>query len=418
MKHDLGAEGQRKLSRLLLLAVVVLAGLNLRAFLTAIGPLASSVRKATGLGLQGMSLFTLVPMVLMGICAFAGPRLQVAIGARAAMIGALFLLFLASSLWLVLPDGVVLVAPAVLCGLGAAVIQAVFPGIIKTDFPDHVAVVMGLYSSMLMGGGALGAQVSPVIADWTGSWHMGLAWTAVPAAVALLISLVALPRERSARTGAPVTGALLRRPRTWLLMACFGLVNGGYSSAVAWLALYYQSLGWTSAASGKLLAVMAISQAAAALLLPALASRSQDRRLWIWATLGMQIAGYAGLALSPQTAPTGWVILIGAGLGGCFALSMVVALDHLDHPAHAGALSALMQGGGFLIAALAPWVVAVLHDASGSFVAGWLMHLGCAAIVALLSLQFSPRGYARAMNLQGRPDPDTSGEGYLTPTAR
>jgi CP family cyanate transporter-like MFS transporter len=414
MKAGLVTDGQRRLSRPLLLAVVVLAGLNLRAFLTAIGPLACNVRKATGLGLQGMSLFTLVPMVLMGICAFAGPRVQIAVGARAAMIGALLLLCVASSLWLVLPDGVILLVPAVLCGLGAAVIQAVFPGIIKADFPDHVAVVMGLYSSMLMGGGALGAQVSPVIAGWTGSWHMGLAWTAVLAAVALLISVIALPRERSARPRGAVAGTILRRPRTWLLMACFGLVNGGYSSAVAWLALYYQALGWTSAASGKLVAVMAISQAVAALLIPALASRSQDRRPWIWVTLIMQMVGFGALAFSPLAAPVGWVILIGAGLGGCFALSMVVALDHLGHPVHAGALSALMQGGGFLIAALSPWIVAILHDASGSFVAGWLMHLGCAMTVALLSLRFSPRGYARVMNLGEQPE--LSGRTYLTAT--
>lgn len=399
MTRELGANGQRMTSSPLLLAVVVLVGLNLRAFLTAIGPLASSVRSATGLGLQGMSFFTLVPMVLMGICAFTGPRLQATIGARAAMIGALLLLCLASCLWLVLPDSAILLAPTALCGLSAAVIQAVFPGIIKAEFPDHVAIVMGLYSSMLMGGGALGAQISPVIADWTGSWHMGLAWTAIPAVIALPISSLTLPRANFTRPGGSVAGALLRRPRTWLLMACFGLVNGGYSSAVAWLALYYQAIGWTSAASGKLLAVMAVSQAIAALLLPVLASRSEDRRSWIWVTLGMQMAGYAGLALSPQTAPTGWVILVGAGLGGCFALSMVVALDHLGHPIHASALSALMQGGGFLIAAISPWVVAILHDASGSFVAGWFMHLGCAAIVALLSLRFAPRGYQRAMNL-------------------
>jgi CP family cyanate transporter-like MFS transporter len=49
---------------------------------------------------------------------------------------------------------------------------------------------------------------------------------------------------------------------------------------------------------------------------------------------------------------------------------MIVALDHLADPAEAGALSALMQGGGFLITALPPWIVAMLHDLTGSFMVG------------------------------------------------
>ncbi|MGH6781148.1 MAG: MFS transporter, partial [Sphingomonadaceae bacterium] len=308
-------------------------------------------------------------------------------------------LCLTSALRLVVENGSALIATAGLCGLGVAVVQAVFPGIIKARFPGRVAVVMGLYSAMLMGGGALGAQASPIIADLTGSWQIGLAWIAVPAALAALVSAFALPGGRSAQAGALRTGLLLRRPRTWLLMACFGLVNGGYSSIVAWLAPYYQSMGWTGAASGALLATMAASQAVAALAIPILAARRQDRRLWICISLGLQVAGFAGLAFWPQLSPVCWSVLVGAGLGGSFALSMVVALDHLENPADAGALSALMQGGGFLLAGASPWIVAVLRDQSGSFAAGWLMHLCCAALVALLSLRFVPHGYARSMKV-------------------
>ncbi len=58
---------------------------------------------------------------------------------------------------------------------------------------------------------------------------------------------------------------------------------------------------------------------------------------------------------------------------------MIVALDHLADPAHARAFSALMQGGDFLIAAMPPWIVAVLHDLTGGFLTGWLLHLGADA---------------------------------------
>lgn len=396
-RAEAGRDQAGQTGGVLLLATVAVIGLNLRPFLTAVGPLATDIRTATGLGLQGMALLTLVPMLLMGLCAFAGSALQQRIGARGAVIGALVMLAAGAGLRGLAGSGAAVLAATALCGLGVAVVQAVFPGIVKRHFTHHVAGVMGLYSCALMGGGALGAQLAPMIARGAGNWHVGLGWIALPALAAIAMAVLFLPRDgRSAPAGGG-TMALLRRPRTWLLMACFGLVNGGYSSVIAWLAADYQELGWSITASGGLLAVMAVSQATAALLLPLVARRSDDRRPFIWLTLAMQAIGFAGLALRPEAAPFAWSMLAGAGLGGCFALTMVVALDHLPDPGQAGALSALMQGGGFLIAAIPPAIVAALHEASGGFAAGWLFHLGCVAIVTLLIARLRPRDYPRAM---------------------
>lgn len=394
--------------RLLLLAAIVLVGLNLRPFITGIGPLAADISAQTGLGLQGIALLTLVPMFLMGVLAFGAPFLQARFGARRSIIAALVILAVASLLRLFVTNGWQMVATAALLGLGAAVVQAMFPGVIKRHYPARVGMVMGLYSAMLMGGGALGAQLSPLVAGATGDWHAGLAWMAIPAGLALLLVAHGLPRDSHGVEGANKAGTFLQRPRTWLLMACFGLVNGGYSTAVAWLAPYYQDLGWTAAQSGGLLAVMAVAQAGAALVLPVLADKREDRRPWVWLTLAMQAIGFAALAMRPEVAPLVSVAILGAGLGGCFALTMIVALDHLPDPAEAGALSALMQGGGFLLAALPPWIIAVLHDLTGGFAAGWLMHLVCVAIVVVLYWQVTPASYGRAMGQGDRPRPTDS----------
>ena len=56
-----------------------------------------------------------------------------------------------------------------------------------------------------------------------------------------------------------------------------------------------------------------------------------------------------------------------------------------------------MQGGGRLVAALPPWIVAVLHDLTGGFTAGWMLHLCCIAVAAMLYWRVSPGSYARAM---------------------
>ncbi|MGN6580436.1 MAG: cyanate transporter [Bordetella sp.] len=384
-------------ARIALLTAVALVGLNLRPFITGIGPLAQAIGAQTGLDLQGMALLTLVPMLLMGIVAFAGPALQARAGARRSIVAALIVIAFASFLRLYVVSGWQLVGTAALLGLGAAVVQAVFPGVIKQQFPRHVGLVMGLYSAMLMGGGALGAQASPLIASAAHDWRAGLAWMALPAMLAAILVAYCLPKDAAQPAGANSAAALLKRPRTWLLMICFGLVNGGYSTVVAWLSPYYQSLGWSAAGSGSLLAIMALCQAAAALLLPALAGRRPDRRLWLGLTLLMQAAGFAALIWLPGVAPVLWAGILGAGLGGCFSLSMIVALDHLPDPAQAGTLSALMQGGGFLISAMPPWIVAALHDLTGSFLAGWGLHLLCVAIVTVLYWRISPGSYAAAM---------------------
>jgi len=392
------AAAPSRAERVLLLAAVALVGLNLRPFITGIGPLAADISAHTGLDLKGISLLTLVPMLLMGVFAFAGPFLQSRVGARRSTIASLAVLVLGSLLRLFAGNGWQMVGTAALLGLGVAVIQAVFPGIIKKQFPRHVGMVTGLYSATLMGGGALGAQAAPLIAAAAGDWHIGLAWMAVPAALALVLAVLYLPRDAAAGQKRTSAIALLKRRRVWLLMACFGLVNGGYSTAVAWLSPFYREHGWSAAASGSLLAIMAVCQALAALLLPMVA-KSRDLRPWLWLTLAMQAAGFAALAFSPETAPVLWAAVLGAGLGGCFSLSMIVALDHLPDPAEAGALSALMQGGGFLITALPPWVVAALHDATGGFTVGWLLHLACAVVVAALYFRVTPASYAGSMGM-------------------
>lgn len=383
--------------RFLLIATVALVGLNLRPFITSIGPLAGSIHDHTGLSLQGMALLTLVPMLLMGILAFVGPMLEGALGARRVMLAALLVIAGSCALRMLAGSGWALVATAAIAGLGVAVVQAIFPGIVKREFASHVGPMMGLYSAMLMGGGALGALIAPAVASTTGSWAFGLACFALPALVAILLAAIFLPADVPAQRGRRMARTLLARPRTWLLMACFGLVNGGYSSVVAWLAPAYQEQGWSAAASAGLLATLTISQAVAALVLPVFARTRLDRRPWLWLTLAMQAIGFAGLVFVPGLAPYVLAAILGAGLGGCFALSLIVALDHLPDPSQAGALTALMQGGGFIIAALPAWLVAALHDLTGGYAAGWSWHLISVAIVIGLTARLAPGHYARVM---------------------
>ncbi|HRO51842.1 MAG TPA: MFS transporter [Alicycliphilus sp.] len=380
------------------LATVVLVTLNLRPFLTAIGPLTPTIQAHTGLGLQALAWLTLLPMALMGAGTWLAPALLPRLGARPTLALALTLLALGCALRLA-PAW--LLATAALCGVGVALVQGTLPGLIKLHTPRHVAPMMGVYSASLMGGGALGAQLSPLALQWGLGWNSALALWTLPVLAALALAWWQLGRMATPAAGATQRGAsawLLRRPRTWYLMLAFGLMNGGYASMIAWLAPHYQELGWSAAQSGALVALLSIAQAAAALLLPVLAARGgPDRRPWLWFTLGCQALGFALLAMAPLAAPLATAIVLGVGLGGCFTFFMLVALDHLRAPLQAGALNALMQGGGFLLSALPPWLMARLHQGGGSFSGGWWLQCAMALLVAVLVARLAPTQYERVM---------------------
>lgn len=231
-----------------------LVGINLRPFLTGPGPVIDNIIASTGMSYSQVSLLTLLPMILMGVGALVVPFLQPYIQARRGLQVAMLILLLASFSRAYVSDGDQLLITALFCGLSVAYIQAVFPGIIKAWFGQKTPIMMGLYSAMLMGGGALGAQLSPVLTASDGNWQQALAWFALPASVALVAITLSIKKNISETNKLPLN-TLIWRPRTALLIVGFGFVNAGYASMVAWLAPFYQSLGMPSAQSGSLVAI-------------------------------------------------------------------------------------------------------------------------------------------------------------------
>jgi len=393
-------------SNLAWLAVIVAIGLNLRPLLTSISPLMGVILNATGLSFRGASMLTGLPVVAMGVCAFGASALARSVGqARGVAIGLIAIVAACAGRFFA-GNAAALIASAAIAGTGVAVIQALLPGVMKTRFAARLPFAMGLYSASIMAGGGLGASITPAVASRV-SWQAGLAFWALPALIALAVWMLlmrtdALPRASSAGSAKPAPSLFLNR-RAWTLGIFFGLVNGGYTSLVAWMPAYYQQLGRGVTESGALLAMLTVFQASSALLLPMAAARfgrGRDRRPWIALGLVAQLAGFALLLVAPLSAPLVVVALLGGGLGGVFALSLVLTLDHADDPALAARLVAFVQGVGFVIAAIAPVVAGVVRDVSGGFSMSWMMLAASLVAMIALNVVFGPRSYARAMRQQ------------------
>lgn len=374
--------------------LLVVLGLNLRPILSSISPLLGEIRQATGLSFQSSALLTSLPVACMGLVALVGVRVEARLGEQRGIALGLLMILLACLVRWWMGQASALLVTALLGGAGVALIQALVPAMIKREFHRRVPAAMGVYSAALMAGGGLAALFSPLVATHFQHWQAGLGIWLLPALGALLLwAWLPLGAPRNRQPTPAFKG--LRNRRAWLLALYFGLVNCGYMSLVAWLPAYYQQLGWEVLPSGSLLAFMTLFQVLAALLMPVLAQRGIDRRPLLGISLLAQSVGYLGLSVAPLQFPHLWVALCGCGLGACFALSLLLTLDHRRDPREAGQLAAFVQGVGFLINAVSPWLSGGLRELTGSFVSAWVVLWVTVLAMLMLTRVFSPASYRK-----------------------
>ncbi len=144
-----------------MLLVLVLIGLNMRPLLTSVGPLLPQLRRASGMSFSVAALLTALPVVTMGGLALAGSWLHQHVSERRSVAISLLLIAVGALMRELYPQSALLLSSALLGGVGIGIIQAVMPSVIKRRFQQRTPLVMGLWSAALMGGGGLGAAITP-----------------------------------------------------------------------------------------------------------------------------------------------------------------------------------------------------------------------------------------------------------------
>lgn len=377
---------------LALLAIVVVA-LNLRPILAATGPLLDTIQASTGLSDRQAGLMTTLPIFVMGLCALLAAPLQRWLGGRWGItLGALVIAAACAGRWL-WPTAPSLIGTAVLSGLGIALVQALMPAVIKDQFGDRAGMLMGLYSTGIMGGAAFAAALTPSLAEQLG-WSLAQALWALPAAAAALLWWwQCQPRQASVTARLPDVASppVWRSPRAWLLMLFFGIGTGAYTLVLAWLAPYYMQLGWSSTESGLLLAAISVGEVCAGLLVSLFIGRFPDRRPLLLLVLALVALALLGLLLMPLSGVVPITVLLSLGIGALFPLSLIITLDHARSPRHAGALLGFVQGGGYMLSSVMPLIAGLLRGGDGGLQLAWAIMIGGCVLLALMAWRFGPQ---------------------------
>jgi CP family cyanate transporter-like MFS transporter len=170
-----------------------------------------------------------------------------------------------------------------------------------------------------------------------------------------------------------------------MLVACFGFLALTFYGLNAWLPDAYVERGWSDDTAGALLAVYNIAALPSGLVIAWLADHVGSRRFWFSASVALMMAGMLGIVLLPGGA-WAWVTTMGTANGALFALVMTLPLDVADEPAQVGAVAGMMLGVGYTLAALSPFVLGAVRDATGSYGSALWVVVGFIAVLFAASL--------------------------------
>jgi len=369
-------------------AAVLLLALNLRPGATTLGPALQEVRSSLGLsgGLAG--LLAALPGVVFGVVGFVAVRVGARLGLSTSLAVAAGLTAAGLAARAGAHEGGLFLALTVLAMSGMALGNVLVPAWIKLHAPDRATTLMTVYSVFLTLGGSAAALVTAplaaaVVAVGGDGWRWALGAWGAAALVPLAVWVAVARRTGHDFPASDQTAAggvsLLRSPTAWALTLLFGVQSMNAYVQFAWMPQVLRDAGLSAGTAGSAVALTAGLGIVGALLMPTVISRARTLAPWMVLFGTATAAGYVGLLLEPVGGVWLWAAVL--GVGG-FAFPTVIALipARSRDPHVTARLSGFVQPVGYVLAAIGPFMVGLLHDLAGDW-STVLVLLACSGVV-------------------------------------
>ncbi len=378
---------------LVLLGIAVLA-FNLRPAAVSVGPVLDEIRAGLDMSGTEAGILTSLPVIAFAVFGAMAARLGRLLGPHRLTLASLVAVVIGLLGRSRVDDIPSFLALSLLGLAGMATANVLLPSLVRRHFPDHVGLVTALYTTGLAVGLTSASVLTVPISDHNDGWRSGLAIWGITALIAVVPWLGLLRHDR--RTGdelteehLPIGLRAVGGTRIGKLMAAYFALQSLQAYAIfGWFAAVYRDAGFSSTTAGLLLGVITGVSMPLSFVVPALAGRLRSVRPLAVALFACYPVGYLGLILAPAGGAWVWAVLIGSGTA-TFPLILVLIGLRARTPAGTAALSGFTQSVGYLAAAIGPFAVGVVHDATG----GWTLPL---ALLLVLSLPLLPVGLAVA----------------------
>ena len=383
---------------------ILLLGLNLRGPIIAVSPVLDTIAADLHIGEATAGLLTSLPVLCFGVLTPLASLLLARAGLGRGVAVSLVVLLVGMVVRSL--DGL----PGALAGtllIGAAITvgNIAVPVVIGRDLPGRSGPVLGAYTASLNVGSMVTLAFTVPLAHVLG-WRSALvAWGAL-VLVAGVVWWYAVRDAAPPEPGVPAAGdgtegvtpgpSWWRRPVVWGLTAAFSGQAFAYYGVTAWLPLLLRDeLGMGPAGAGTSASIFQVAALVGAFGVPVLMRVLPGPRAVIavvsaaWSTLPL------GLLFAPGMWPV-WCGVGGAAQGGglvvIFALIVRSARDLADNRR----MSALVQGGAYVVAATGPTVVGAAHAVTAGWTVPLLVVLAAVALFGVAAAASAGAGPQRA----------------------
>jgi MFS transporter, CP family, cyanate transporter len=375
---------------------ILLLGLNLRGPIIAVSPVLDTIAADLGIGAATAGLLTSLPVLCFGVLTPLASVLLARAGLGRGVSISLVVLLVGIAVRSVGGLTGALVG-TLLIGAAITVGNIAVPVVIGRDLPRSPGVVLGAYTASLNVGSMITLALTVPLADALG-WRWALVTWGGLVLVAAAVWWFAVrdpagggapqdtpqdapqddrPLDDGARTRGPVWW---RRPVVWGLTAAFAGQAFSYYGVTAWLPLLLRDeLGMAPAGAGTSASIFQVAALVGAFGVPVLLRVLPGPRLVVlvvaaaWTTLPL------GLLLAPQLWPV-WCGIGGAAQGGGLVVIFALVVRRSRDLVENRRMSALVQGGAYVVAAAGPTVVGAVHAATAGWTAPLLVVLGAVAL--------------------------------------
>jgi CP family cyanate transporter-like MFS transporter len=389
----------------ILLGVVLVVGLALRTQVAAVAPLIARMQQAFDLPFLLAGWLTAIPVVFLGVMAFAGPLVAGIAGTRAAIAWSMLLVVVFGVWRAFADDAAVLLLTTLPLGVGLGLASSLIPAAVRALDRTMHGPAMGFFALGLQAGTGGAAAVAVPLALLLGGWRESLLALVVPVVIGMIVWIALWPQARDDH-GAGRASIL---PRTTVgLVGVFGVQAFVFYSTLTWLPARLMEVDWSEAGAGATLGLLNGLAMIGTLVVAAWCRNFRMRLVMtVWGSLALAV-GLALIAVDPART-IAWACIAGVAFGTLFPIALTLPLDYAHDSHDALRLSAGTLGLGYLVSSAGSTLSGGLRDLSGSFEPVFLALalIGLLPCMAVLALRRRPLPEDGAPGQRPQPAPDS-----------